>query len=122
MGELRQLIAAGAEDATLVESQADELLAELTGNVTGNITSDDIGNVTSEGVTGDGMGEAQTHPHPAPPFGVWSPPRIYTERNLLVDSQKTSPNNVKLPPIKIKHPLKNFYSKNSMKSCSRTPP
>jgi len=58
MGELRQLIAAGAEDATLVASQADELLAELTGNVTGNITS--------EGVTCDGMEEAKTHPHPTP--------------------------------------------------------
>jgi len=76
MGELRQLIAAGAEDATLIESQADELLAELTGNVTGNITSDDIGNVTSEGVTGDGMEEAQTHPHPAPRCDVPESPSV----------------------------------------------
>ena len=55
MGELRQLIAAGAEDATLIESQADALLAELSG-----------GNVTNPGAD-VGMEEADTHPHPTPP-------------------------------------------------------
>jgi hypothetical protein len=51
MGELRQLIAAGAEDATLIESQADALLAELSG---GNVTNDE-------------RAEADTHPYPTPP-------------------------------------------------------
>ena len=51
MGELRQLIAAGAEDATLIEAQADALLAELSG---GNVNNDE-------------RAEADTHPHPTPP-------------------------------------------------------
>ncbi len=54
MSELRQLIAAGAEDATLVEAQADELLAELSGN-----TSSDYERA-----------EADTHPPATPQASV----------------------------------------------------
>lgn len=72
MGELRQLIAAGAEDATLVESQADALLAELSGNNasvdSGNNAS--RGNNASEGDGGNVSSEVETHPPGTPLDGV----------------------------------------------------
>jgi hypothetical protein len=62
MGELRQLIASGAADATIIDDQADALLAELGGNLANqaqdvNQDQDDPDDDQAPGVT---------HPHPTP--------------------------------------------------------
>lgn len=64
MGELRQLIAAGASDATIIEDQADELLAELGGNLA---NQDSAGNQARAGADqDDNQAPSDPHPHPTP--------------------------------------------------------
>jgi phage terminase small subunit len=66
MGELRQLIAAGASDATIIEDQADELLAELGGNLANQARAGGADNQDQDPPDADDQAPGVTHPHPTP--------------------------------------------------------
>ena len=74
MGELRQLIAAGAEDATLIESQADALLAELSGSVTNPVGESAEGDPHPPATPPNAVRESQSDIHTIPPEPSQSPP------------------------------------------------
>lgn len=93
MGELRQLIAAGAEDATLIESQADALLAELGGNLANQAGAAD--RIQAPGPrTDDDQAPGATHPPATPRFGVRE-----SLSDLHTIPPKLSPKDLEDPPV-----------------------